>query len=79
MFQFSPPSHHPKSEILQNHDKKNNKLQINADLFMRLADIAETAPEVGERDALVTLSEDVMRAVDMVDKAKAVKVSKAIK
>lgn len=31
------------------------------------------------RNSLVSLSEDVMRAVDRVDKAKALKVSKAIK
>ena len=31
------------------------------------------------RDSLVALSEDVMRAIDRVDKGRAVKVSKAIK
>lgn len=46
---------------------------------MRLADVAETASEVEERDALVTLSADVMRSLDTIDKAKAGKVSKAIK
>eukprot|EP00903_Cladosiphon_okamuranus_P017721 g16316.t1 len=53
--------------------------RVNADLFMRLADVAETTLEVEERNSLVSLSEDVMRAVDKVDKAKALKVSREIK
>ncbi|CAM9238648.1 unnamed protein product [Ectocarpus sp. 6 AP-2014] len=53
--------------------------KVNADLFMRLADVAETTLDVEERNSLVSLSEDVMRAVDRVDKAKALKVSKGIK
>ncbi|CAM9870725.1 unnamed protein product [Ectocarpus fasciculatus] len=58
--------------------KKNIK-KVNADLFMRLADVAETTLDVEERNSLVSLSEDIMRAVDRVDKAKALKVSKGIK
>eukprot|EP00752_Nemacystus_decipiens_P016556 g14798.t1 len=53
--------------------------RVNADLFMRLADVAETTLDVEERNSLVSLSEDVMRAVDKVDKGKALKVSKEIK
>ncbi|CAN0145989.1 unnamed protein product [Pylaiella littoralis] len=53
--------------------------RVNADLFMRLADVAETTLDVQERNSLVSLSEDVMRAVDRVDKAKALKVSREIK
>ncbi|CAM9203970.1 unnamed protein product [Scytosiphon promiscuus] len=53
--------------------------RVNADLFMRLADVAEMTLEVEERDSLVSLSEDIMRAVDKVDKGKALKVSREIK
>lgn len=53
--------------------------QIDADLFMRLADVAEIAEDTVERDTLVMLSADVMRAMDRVDNARAIKVSKAIK
>eukprot|EP00904_Undaria_pinnatifida_P008140 jgi/Undpi1/4456/HiC_scaffold_17.g07810.m1 len=69
---------HGRDEELTAAVKKDIK-KIDADLFMRLADIAELASEVEERDSLVALSEDIMRALDTVDKGTALKVSRAIK